>query len=104
MKRELLIWLFLIVSLKVLSSSACAEDNSSCERETQLTHLYETKYAGHHLRTFQKGKAVYGGNSNINRPQPRRSGANSLLVKSSSLFSVALRHAVLGLLVSVFFF
>ena len=37
MKRELLIWLFLIVSFKVLSSSACAEDNSSCERETQLT-------------------------------------------------------------------
>ena len=68
--------------------------------------LYETKYAGHHLRTFQKGKAVYGGNSNVNRPRPRprRSGANFLLVKSSSLFSVALRHAVLGLLVSVFFF
>lgn len=36
MKRELLILLFLIVSLKVLSSSACTADNSSCKPEKQL--------------------------------------------------------------------
>lgn len=36
MKTELLILLFLIVSLKVLSSSACTADNSSCKPEKQL--------------------------------------------------------------------
>ena len=36
MKIELLIWLFLIVSLKVLSSSACTADNSSCKPQKKL--------------------------------------------------------------------
>ncbi|KAL4654407.1 hypothetical protein ACB092_01G376100 [Castanea dentata] len=116
MKRELLIWLFLVVSLKVLSSSACTADNSSCKPEKQLKYLYdiksreadqrtyEAKQGGHHLRISQKAKAVYGGTSNL-RPRNSRnkSAANSLLLKSSSLFSVALRHVVLGLVIFVFF-
>ncbi|KAK4604810.1 hypothetical protein RGQ29_013037 [Quercus rubra] len=119
MKRELLIWLFLIVSLKVLSSSsACTADNSSCKPEKQLKHLYdiqsreddqrtyEANRGGHHLRISQKAKTVYGGTANLRPRNSRnnRNAANSLLLKSSSLFSVALRHVVLGLVISVFFF
>lgn len=66
---------------------------------------YEAKQGGHHLRISQKAKAVYGGTSNLRPRNSRnnRSAANSLLLKSSSLFSVALRHVVSGLVISVFF-
>ena len=67
---------------------------------------YEANRGGHHLRISQKAKTVYGGTANLRPRNSRnnRSAANSLLLKSSSLFLVALRHVVLGLVISVFFF
>ena len=67
---------------------------------------YEANRGGHHLRISQKAKTVYGGTANVRPRNSRnnRSTANSLLLKSSSLFLVALRHVVLGLVISVFFF
>lgn len=67
---------------------------------------YEANRGGHHLRISQKAKTVYGGTANLRPRNSRnnRNAANSLLLKSSSLFSVALRHVVLGLVISVFFF
>ncbi|XP_062159685.1 uncharacterized protein LOC133867029 [Alnus glutinosa] len=133
MRKELLIWLFFIVSLKVLSYSACestftkkAGDRSSSKLPKQLNCKNDVKdlygsvnkpnregdqrthgadQAAHHLRVFRKAKVVYGGANNVKPPNTRRrSGASSLLIKPSSGFSVVLRHVIFGLLTSVFFF
>ncbi|XVF89298.1 hypothetical protein PTKIN_Ptkin19aG0119000 [Pterospermum kingtungense] len=52
----------------------------------------------------KKGKGSYGG-GDILRPRSKKSGANPLMLKSSSLIStLLLRCVVLGLLPIIFFF
>ncbi|KAG6627968.1 uncharacterized protein LOC122296474 [Carya illinoinensis] len=123
MKIAVLVWLFFIVSLKLLTYSACqstftpkAEDKPYLSPRKQLNYLYdrnreagdqrrnEAVQAARPLRVSQKAKAVYGGANDLKHPRNSHSGANSILVRPCLGFSVLLRHVVLGLLLLVFFF
>ncbi|XP_059454733.1 uncharacterized protein LOC132184953 [Corylus avellana] len=133
MRKVLLIWVFFILSLKVLSQSACestfakkAGDRSSSKLSKHLNCKNDVKdlyaplmkpnregdqrthgadHGDHQLRVFQKAKVVYGGANNVKPPNTRRrSGANSLLIKPSSGVFGVLGHVIFGLLMSVFIF
>ncbi|KAG6673307.1 hypothetical protein I3842_16G104600 [Carya illinoinensis] len=127
MKRELLVWLFFIVSLRVLSYSLCESafspksgENSFLKPEKRLNGLYERfvnpnivgeqrRYGAdqeaHPSKISRKGgKSVYGGANDIKRPRPAHDGAHSFFIKPSSGFLVLLGHVVLPLLNLVIFF
>ncbi|KAF5469434.1 hypothetical protein F2P56_013509 [Juglans regia] len=123
MKIAVLVWLFFIVSLKLLTYSACqstftpqAEDKPYMNPRKQLNYMNDRNreagdqrrndvvQAARPLRVSQKAKAIYGGANDLKHPRNSRSGANSIFVRPCLGFSVLLRHVVLGLLLLVFFF
>ncbi|XP_040997030.1 uncharacterized protein LOC121243038 [Juglans microcarpa x Juglans regia] len=122
MKIAVLVWLFFIVSLKLLTYSACqstftpkAEDKPHLNPRKQLNYMNdrnreagdqrrnEVVQAARPLRVSQKAKAIYGGANDLKHHRNSHSGTNSILVRPCLGFSVLLRHVVLGLLL-VFFF
>ena len=82
----------------------CADVFKNTQR-TSFKGLHdETHYVDGNDHQNKKGKGSYGG-GDLLRPRPRKSGASSLLLKSSSLLStLLLRYVILGLLPIMFFF
>ncbi|KAK6274094.1 hypothetical protein POUND7_011177 [Theobroma cacao] len=132
MKRRVVQWLFFITCCNALLHSFCessaftSPDAAAHDgikpplmKEKQPKNVYRSQrtfkdlHEALYLRDVReeqevidhnkKGKGTYGG-GDLLRPRSKRSGANSFLLKPSSLLSVVLRYGTLGLLSSMFLY
>ncbi|KAE9608324.1 hypothetical protein Lal_00025766 [Lupinus albus] len=69
---------------------------------TQRT--YEGLHVVQHTITSQKEKIGYGGVNNIKGHHKIKKSASSYSIKSSSLFTAALKHLIPGMLMVAYFF
>ncbi|XP_012071531.1 uncharacterized protein LOC105633534 [Jatropha curcas] len=118
MKTEILFLasLFLVICCKTL----CHPEHNPHTRAKQLKNVYESMieskkknnpsiHESRHevdAKSFQKAaKGVYGGGDTLRpRSVPKKSGASSLLLKSSTLLCSTLRHVTVGFIVFVALF
>ncbi|KAI4344301.1 hypothetical protein L6164_011546 [Bauhinia variegata] len=118
--RKTVLWGFFVLLLSILTYSACASTptaeagdlrTSKWQKQPKLTYgtVKESSEPGNqgtfsgfhvvqHKTTSRKSKAIYGGANDIRRPRNGHNSANSILTRSSSLFTTTLKHLVFGLL------
>ncbi|XP_021277303.1 uncharacterized protein LOC110411464 [Herrania umbratica] len=132
MKRRVVQWLFFITCSNALLHSFCESRAFTSpgaaahagikpplmkEKQPKNVNRSQRTFNGLHEALYlrdvwkekkvidhnKKGKGTYGG-GDLLRPRGKRSGANSLLLKPSSLLLVVLRYGILGLLSSMFLY
>uniref|UniRef100_A0A6M2EKZ1 Uncharacterized protein n=1 Tax=Populus davidiana TaxID=266767 RepID=A0A6M2EKZ1_9ROSI len=124
MRGRTLAWLLLLICFTALSCYACegtvAPQYNALTRRDQLQDVYgmmsESKEKGDRrrlegvmqgvdLKSLQRAKGISGGGDMLRRPRTKsKSGAHTLLLKSSTILSRTLGSAVVGFVMFLVFF
>ncbi|KAH8481871.1 hypothetical protein Peur_068519 [Populus x canadensis] len=123
MRGGILAWLLLTICFTALSCYACegtvAPQYNALMRRDQLQNVYgiisESKEKGDRrrlegvmhgvdLKSLQRAKGIYGGGDMLRPRTKSKSGAHTLLLKSSTILSRTFGSAVVGFVMFLVFF